>query len=86
MTQDGTYRKVKKGGYADDGNELFEDADGKPYKGKVVVSEHGRRKGDTEMFEYVDKNGETKLKRGITYNPVLKMYLVGRLADCLLRA
>lgn len=59
---------------------------GKEYTGEVTVSEHGRRKGDTEMYEYTAKDGSTKLKRGITYNPVLKSKLLGVLSGCLLKA
>lgn len=56
------------------------------YIGDVVASEHGRRKGDTEMFEFVDKDGVKKMKRGITYNPVVKTKLMGVLTGCLLKA
>ena len=66
---------------------VYEDVEtGEEYVGEVVVSEHGRRKGDTEMYEYVDKNGQKALKRGITYNPVLKSKLMGVLTGCLLKA
>lgn len=61
--------------------------DGEEYIGDVVVSMHGRRKGDTEMFPYTDaKTGEVKMKRGITYNPILKTKLMGVLTGCLLKA
>lgn len=56
------------------------------YVGEVVPSEHGRRKGDTEMAEYIDKEGNTKLKRSITYNPTLKTKLMGVLSGCLIKA
>lgn len=56
------------------------------YVGEVVPLEHGRRKGDTEMFEYVDSEGKTQLKRGITYNPILKTKLMGVLTGCLMKA
>lgn len=57
--------------------QVFEDVEtGAEYVGEVMRSEHGRRKGDVEMYEYIDKNGETKLKRGITYNPKLKTKIV----------
>lgn len=59
---------------------------GDDFIGKVVVSEHGRSRSDTEMFEYVDKNGDVQMKRGLTYNPVLKTKLVGVLGGCLLKA
>ena len=56
------------------------------YVGEVVPLEHGRRKGDTEMFEYTDSQGEVKLKKGITYNPILKTKLMGVLTGCLMKA
>lgn len=56
------------------------------YIGDVVVSQHGRRKGDTEMFEYIDKDGNKQLKRGITYNPIVKTKLMGVLTGCLMKA
>jgi len=37
-------------------------------------------------YEYVDKEGETKLKKGITFNPFLKTKLVGVLGSSFLRA
>lgn len=66
---------------------IYEDIEtGEEYIGNVHISEHGRRKGDTEMFEYTDKNGNTAMKRGITYNPVIKTKLMGVLTGCLLKA
>lgn len=59
---------------------------GEEYVGNVYIAEHGRRKGDTEMFEYTDKDGKKAMKRGITYNPVLKTKLMGVLTGCLLKA
>ena len=56
------------------------------YVGNVMPSEHGRRKGDTEMFSYKDKDGKTAMKRGITYNPVVKTKLMGVLTGCLIKA
>lgn len=56
------------------------------YVGEVVPLEHGRRKGDTEMFEYTDAEGKIQLKRGITYNPILKTKLMGVLTGCLMKA
>lgn len=57
---------------------VYEDiVSGEEYIGDVVVSQHGRRKGDTEMFEYKDSEGNIQMKRGITYNPVLKTKLMG---------
>lgn len=86
LTTDGTYRKVKiKEISTEDGSLIYEDADGNEYTGEAVASEHGRRKGDTEMYEYISKEGKKELKRGITYNPKLKMVLVGRFADVIIR-
>lgn len=66
---------------------VYEDMEtGEDYVGDVEACEHGRRKGDTEMYPYVDKNGNTKMKRGITYNPELKARLLGVLSGCLLKA
>lgn len=58
---------------------------GETYVGNVYFAEHGRRKGDTEMFEYTDKNGKKAMKRGITYNPVLKTKLMGVLTSSFLK-
>lgn len=67
--------------------QVYEDIEtGEEYVGDVTTSCHGRRMGDTEMFEYIDKDGNTQLKRGITYNPVLKTKLMGVLTGCLLKA
>lgn len=74
-------------GIAGDGSFVYEDIETKEtYTGEVCISQHGRRMGDTEMFEYIDKNGNKALKRGITYNPVLKTKLMGVLTGCLLKA
>lgn len=62
------------------------DDKGEEYVGEVWLSEHGRRMGDTEMFEYTDKDGNKAMKRGITYNPILKTKLMGVLSGCLLKA
>lgn len=59
---------------------------GEEYIGHAVRYEHGRRKGDCEWYDYVDKNGEMKKKRGITYNPTLKSKLLGVLSGCILKA
>lgn len=59
---------------------------GEDFVGTVFISEHGRRMGDTEMFEYTTKDGKKALKRGITYNPVLKTKLMGVLTGCLMKA
>lgn len=57
---------------------------GEEYVGNVIRSEHGRRMGDTVMQEYTDKDGNIKLKRGLSYNPFVKSKLVGVLATRLL--
>lgn len=72
-----------------DGQEMliYEEVEsGKEYVGDVVVSQHGRKMGDTEMVEYVDANGNRKLKRSITYNPFVKTKLMGVLTGCLIKA
>lgn len=67
--------------------QIYEEVDtGDEYIGEVVVSQHGRRKGDTEMAQYTDADGNIQLKRSITYNPVIKAKLMGVLADCMLKA
>lgn len=58
---------------------------GVEYKGLVMRIEHGRRKGDTEMFKYVNKDGEEAWKRGLTYNPFVKTKLVGVLAGSFIK-
>ena len=72
-----------------DGQEMliYEEVEsGKEYVGDVVVSQHGRKMGDTEMIEYVDAEGNRKLKRSITYNPFVKTKLMGVLTGCLIKA
>lgn len=72
-----------------DGQEMliYEEVEsGKEYVGDVVVSQHGRKMGDTEMVEYVDADGNRKLKRSITYNPFVKTKLMGVLTGCLIKA
>lgn len=72
-----------------DGQEMliYEEVEsGKEYVGDVVVSQHGRKMGDTEMVEYVDAEGNRKLKRSITYNPFVKTKLMGVLTGCLIKA
>ena len=34
---------------------------------------HGRSRSDTEDYEYINKNGETAIKKGLTYNPQIKI-------------
>ena len=55
------------------------------YTDDVVAYMHGRRKGDTEMKLYVDKDGNEGWKRSITYNPLLKTKLMGVLSGCLIK-
>lgn len=72
-----------------DGQEMliYEEVEsGKEYVGDVVVSQHGRKMGDTEMVKYVDAEGNRKLKRSITYNPFVKTKLMGVLTGCLIKA
>lgn len=60
--------------------------------GNLVVDEdgnivtHGRKMGDTEEYEYIDKNGNKAIKKGLTYNPKLKSKLIGVLASGMIKA
>ena len=47
---------------------------------------HGRSRSDTEEYEYTNKNGELAIKKGLTYNPILKSKLIGVLATCIIKA
>lgn len=47
---------------------------------------HGRSRSDTEDYEYINKAGETAMKKGLTYNPILKSKLIGVLAPCIIKA
>lgn len=58
---------------------------GEEYTGEVIQLRHGRRMGDTEMREYTDKDGNTQMKRSLTYNPTLKTTLLGVLSACILK-
>ncbi len=46
----------------------------------------GRAKWHTEEREYTDREGNTKKKNGITYNPIVKTKLVGVLSGSFLKA
>lgn len=48
----------------------------------------GRQKKHANMteVEYVDKDGNTKTRKSLGYNPILKTKLVGVLSDCMLKA
>ena len=63
------------------------DKDGNPVldsEGNMVT--HGRKMGDTEDYEYIDKNGNKAIKKGLTYNPKLKSKLIGVLASGMIKA
>lgn len=63
------------------------DKDGNPVldsEGNMVT--HGRKMGDTEDYEYTDKNGNKAIKKGLTYNPKLKSKLIGVLASGMIKA
>lgn len=63
------------------------DKDGNPVldsDGNMVT--HGRKMGDTEDYEYIDKNGNKAIKKGLTYNPKLKSKLIGVLASGMIKA
>lgn len=53
-------------------------------EGNMVT--HGRKMGDTEEYEYIDKNGNKAIKKGLTYNPKLKSKLIGVLASGMIKA
>jgi len=71
-----------------------------PHKGKYVssfwayagldVAEDGRarsrREGHLREIEYEDADGNTKTRKGLTFNPFLHDKLLGVLGPCLLRA
>lgn len=54
--------------------------------GSIINEGRAARHAKFTEIEYVDKNGETKTKHGLGYNPVLKTKLVGVLGSCLLKA
>lgn len=58
------------------------------YAGLDVIDGEGRsrKKEHLEETEYVDKEGEVKTKKGITFNPFLKTKLVGVLGSSFLRS
>lgn len=60
------------------------------YAGLDVVVDangsHGRTRSDTEVYKYINKNGEEAEKNGLTYNPKLKTKLVGVLGGSFLKA
>ena len=51
----------------------------------TVVTEANSKKY-TQEYEYTDAEGNTKTKKGITYNPNLHTMLLGVTASCLLKA
>jgi hypothetical protein len=59
------------------------------YSGLDVAGDgrgRSRKQEHLTEYEYTDKEGEIKTRRGITFNPFLKTKLVGVLGSCLLRA
>lgn len=66
--------------------EVYENIEtGEEYIGEVMQLRHGRRMGDTEMREYIDKDGNVQVKKSLTYNPTLKSTLLGVLSSCILK-
>lgn len=61
-----------------EGNFMFDE------EGNMIT--HGRKMADTENYEYIDKNGNKAIKKGITYNPKLKSKLIGVLASGIIKA
>lgn len=53
---------------------------------EAPVMHKANNKSYTVMKKYVDKNGDIKEKKSITYNPQLKSILLGVLASCIMRA
>lgn len=87
--EDAQHNQYRKEQVMKDGNPVYtviEGADKTDYTGDVTFSEHGRRKGDTEMFPYKDKEGKEQMKRGITYNPILKSKIIGVLSGTIKKA
>ena len=84
LANDGTFVYVVP--VTENGENVYEVIEtGEKYVGDVTMSLHGRRKGDTEMFYYTDSDGNQKMKRGITYNPIVKSKMMGVLADSFVR-
>lgn len=57
------------------GLDVAEDGKGRSRKAEHLVE-----------VEYIDKNGETKIKKGISFNPLLKTKLIGVLGSSFLRS
>lgn len=57
------------------------------YAGIDVVDGEGRSRKEAHLVnrEYLDSNGETKIKRGISFNPFLKTKLLGVLGPSILK-
>lgn len=57
------------------------------YAGLDVINGEGRSRKREHLreYEYIDKEGETKTKMGLTYNPELKARLMGVLTGCLMK-
>lgn len=70
---------------------IYKEVDGemqlvtKVVDGIEVIACEGRGLKHTEEREYINKDGEVAIKRGITYNPVLRTRLLGVLGTCLLK-
>lgn len=54
--------------------------------GSIVNEGRAAKHAKFNEIEYIDKDGNTKTKHGLGYNPVLKTKLVGVLGSCLLKA
>lgn len=52
----------------------------------IQVYHRANSKSYTVMKKYIDRDGNVKEKKSITYNPQLKSILLGVLASCILRA
>lgn len=71
--------------YAENGNNVALLAEGKY---PVTLEQVGRSRKEfcLELSEYTAKDGSTKVKQGISFNPFLKTKLIGVLASSFLRA
>lgn len=65
---------------------VVEDKDNSPLFEGVYGEGRSRKESHQEMREYVNKDGITSLKKGLTYNPYLKTVLLGVLSDTLIKA
>lgn len=63
----------------------IEDKDDSPLFTGLYGEGRSRRTEHQEMRPYTDKDGNTEMKKGLTYNPKLKTVLVGVLSDLFIK-